>query len=143
MNEERYYLERDTRRYDDQGIPNQNELQPTRRLGLLAQVFVGRAGLAAVDQSLRDVPERPGIQAAAMSAIQRSEPRTRIRLSHSRTQRDGWQYETTVEVEWFGDYTLDGHNGFERVDELLRHARILGEAERDIRNQRDREAHQQ
>lgn len=63
------------------------------------------------------------------------EPRTRIRVNHSRTQREGWQYESTVEIEYRGDGSDDDDaRRLIRLAELLKAARGLGERERDARN---------
>lgn len=59
------------------------------------------------------------------------EVRSRIRINHSHTQRAGWQYETTVEIEWSGDE--DG-SAFSRLQDLLaatRHIAILECEDRD------------
>jgi hypothetical protein len=61
--------------------------------------------------------------------------RTRIRTSHSRTQRDGWGYESTVETEFFGRGAEDARVWHEAMQQL---ARELGEQERDARNTRER-----
>lgn len=66
---------------------------------------------------------------AILSATE-PEPRTRIRIEHARTQRDGWGYSTTVEVTYDG---TDDSAALDRLDELLMHARALGEHERDAR----------
>lgn len=69
-----------------------------------------------------------------MTAIQHTTPRTRIRIGHSRTQRDGWQYETTVEVEWDGEDAERDYNELQRLSQLMDSARHLAELERDQRN---------
>jgi hypothetical protein len=65
------------------------------------------------------------------------ETKTRIRVNHSRTQRDGWGYETTVEIEYAGDEPGDEAAALARLGGLLIQARILAENERDARNERD------
>lgn len=64
------------------------------------------------------------------------DPRTRIRVNHSRTQRGGWQYETTVEVEWSG---ADDGDALYRLQSLLTEAREVAKRERDERNAEDGE----
>jgi hypothetical protein len=59
------------------------------------------------------------------------EIRTRIRVNHSHTQRAGWQYETTVEVEWSGDE--DG-TSFSRLQDLLAVTRNIAILECEERN---------
>ena len=70
----------------------------------------------------------------AILATTEPEVRTRIRIAHSRTQRDGWQYETTVEVEYDGTDDIDAQ---QRLATLMHDARFLAERERDDRNKRD------
>lgn len=65
------------------------------------------------------------------------ETRTRIRVNHSRTQRDGWQYETTVEVEFGGDEVGTDSNALERLAGLTQLAREIGEEECRARNARE------
>ncbi|MGE0541258.1 MAG: hypothetical protein AB7R89_13880 [Dehalococcoidia bacterium] len=56
----------------------------------------------------------------------------RVRIEHSRTQRDGWGYSTTVEV------TSDSLDDFtDMMPDLLTDTRLMAENERDIRNRRD------
>jgi hypothetical protein len=68
--------------------------------------------------------------------IQRAEPeiRGRIRINHSRTIKEGWGFESTVEVEFAGGLSPAVEA---EVEALLCTARSLGEIERDARNQRD------
>jgi len=61
--------------------------------------------------------------------------RTRVRVHHSKTQRDGWGYETTVEVEWFGRELDDEMRG--RLAALLAGADRLGREERERRRRDD------
>lgn len=71
----------------------------------------------------------------------------RIRVEHSRTQRDGWGYSTTVELDGiavgdpgyaFDEIAVDDATAL--IKSALAKARDLGETERDIRNQRDNAA---
>lgn len=71
---------------------------------------------------------------AILSATE-PEVRTRIRIAHKRTQRDGWDYETTVEVEYAG--LGDGEAG-ERLESLLDMAAGIGRQEAVARNADDR-----
>jgi hypothetical protein len=68
--------------------------------------------------------------------IQRAELeiRGRIRINHSRTIKEGWNFESTVEVEFAGGLSPAVEA---EVEALLWTTRALGEAERDARNQRD------
>jgi hypothetical protein len=61
----------------------------------------------------------------------------RVRINHSRTVKDGWSFDSTVELT----APLEMDNGERRaiLDEWLAIARELGEAERDARNARDRQ----
>lgn len=66
------------------------------------------------------------------------QPTLRIRVEHSRTQRDGWGYSTTVEMDGIdaSDYRrIDDATAW--IANVLEDARKLGEHERDERNQRD------
>lgn len=76
-------------------------------------------------------PQRP----TATATI--PETRTRIRVNHSRTQRDGWSYETTVEVEFGGDGVEEGVAAVSRLDALIHLARNVGEDECRTRNARE------
>lgn len=70
----------------------------------------------------------------AILSVTEPEVRTRIRIAHTRTIEAGWDYETTVEVEYAG---LDDEDARGRLRRLLDMAALLGEAERDIRQARD------
>lgn len=56
----------------------------------------------------------------------------RVRIEHSRTQRDGWGYSSTVEVT-----EHDGPIEMETLQSLLAQVRFIGESERDERNRRE------
>lgn len=62
---------------------------------------------------------------------------TRIRVNHSRTIKEGWGYETTVEVAWAGDGPGVDVDALARLDLMLARARTIGELERDARNAAD------
>ena len=66
-----------------------------------------------------------------------AEDRVRVRIEHSKTQRDGWGYLSTVEVTQTGPIDMD------ELRALLAEVRFLGESERDIRNARDTRATEQ
>ena len=70
----------------------------------------------------------------ALLAATEPEVRTRIRIEHSRTIKEGWGYETTVEIEF-----TDGDNqaAYGLMGSLLSLARELGETERNARQRRD------
>lgn len=68
---------------------------------------------------------------------ERSTPLYRVRIAHSRTIKEGWGYETSVEVTQTRDDELTAELERE-LEELLLMARILGERERDVRNARDK-----
>lgn len=70
---------------------------------------------------------------AILSATE-PEVRTRIRIEHSRTIKEGWSYASTVEVIYDGS---DDEDARDRLRQLLEMAALLGEAERDIRQARD------
>jgi hypothetical protein len=70
----------------------------------------------------------------AVLASTEPQPRTRVRVEHSRTQRDGWGYSTTVEVEYPGTNVRTDADALIRLEELLGQARIIGQRERDARN---------
>lgn len=68
------------------------------------------------------------------SKAQTAEPTIRMRIAHTRTQRDGWGYESTVEVslpgnDWFAHAEMS-----ESMMSLMALARRLGENEATIRN---------
>lgn len=67
----------------------------------------------------------------ALLAAAEPEVRTRIRIAHKRTQRDGWDFETTVEVEYAGGTDEDAGV---RLAVLLAATAELGRAEADARN---------
>lgn len=69
------------------------------------------------------------------------QPALRIRVEHSRTQRDGWGYSTTVEMDGI-DATNWRHinEAVSAIESVLHDARRLGERERDVRNERDHAA---
>jgi len=66
------------------------------------------------------------------------QPTLRIRVEHSRTQRDGWGYSTTVELDGI-DASSRQHikDAADEIAYALKEARLLGESERNFRNQRD------
>lgn len=85
---------------------------------------------------LRTLPgETPVLQTFDTTTPQ---PTLRIRVEHSRTQRDGWGYSTTVEMD-----DIEASNpvrvaeAISRLSRTLEAARLVGELERDVRNQRD------
>lgn len=77
----------------------------------------------------------PGAAAGCAGAVMAEQQATlavRVRIEHSRTQRDGWGYSTTVEVT-SGD--LDDLTDL--IPDLLTDARLMANQERDIRNRLD------
>lgn len=78
-----------------------------------------------------DAGDATGDAWPAILSVTEPEVRTRIRIAHTRTQRDGWGYETTVEVEYAG---TDDTEARERLDWLLLTAELLGRREADERN---------
>lgn len=67
---------------------------------------------------------------------ERSTPLYRVRIAHTKTIKNGWDYESSVEITQTRDDELSF--ALERqLEELLVLARVLGERERNIRNQRD------
>lgn len=62
-----------------------------------------------------------------------AQPRIRVRVSHSKTQRDGWGYETTVEIDSEMTDALQ-----EELRKWLEIVRNVGEYERGVRNARDK-----
>jgi hypothetical protein len=64
-----------------------------------------------------------------------NEPRIRARINHSRTQKDGWRHETTVEIdEWTAG---PGANLNTMFRELMNDLDALGREESDRRNRAD------
>lgn len=61
-----------------------------------------------------------------------TDPRIRIRISHSKTIKEGWGYETTVEFDSTPTPDL-----MDTLKLWLEAARAMGETERDIRNHRE------
>jgi hypothetical protein len=55
--------------------------------------------------------------------------RTRVRINHSRTIKEGWGHETTVEVEWLGDGEEVDFAAEERIAHLLNLADEIARAE--------------
>lgn len=73
---------------------------------------------------------------AILSATE-PEPRTRVRIEHSRTIKEGWGYSTTVEVTFDGE-TVEGDAAVvARIGGLLEITRVIAEQERDARNERE------
>lgn len=68
---------------------------------------------------------------------ERSTPLYRVRIAHSKTIKEGWGYETSVEVTQTRDDELTSELERE-LEELLFMARVLGERERQVRNSRDK-----
>lgn len=65
---------------------------------------------------------------------EQGQPAIRVRIGHTRTQRDGWGYESTVEITLPGN-DWDAHAEMaESMASLLALARRLGENEATIRN---------
>lgn len=60
-------------------------------------------------------------------------PHIRVRVSHSKTQRDGWGYETTVEIDTEMTDALQ-----DELRKWLEIVRNVGEYERGVRNARDK-----
>lgn len=63
--------------------------------------------------------------------------RTRVRINHSRTIKEGWGHETTVEVEWSGDGVEDDAEAMDRLHDLLSQADGLGRKETAMRRRLD------
>jgi hypothetical protein len=63
-----------------------------------------------------------------------NEPRTRMRINHTRTIKNGWDYESTVEIEYPG---YDDAAHLVRLADLLDQVREVAERERDARNRHD------
>lgn len=64
-----------------------------------------------------------------------SDPKIRVRINHSRTQRDGWRHETTVEVDEYS--APDGADLYRMCRELLQDLDSLARAENERRNALD------
>lgn len=67
-------------------------------------------------------------------------PTVRVRIAHTRTIKDGWGYESSVEVTMPGadaDHPETELLLQETLERLLTIARAHGERERDVRNQRE------
>lgn len=62
------------------------------------------------------------------------EPRVRVRIGHKQTASRGWEYESTVEIEYSGEGDDLDVTNFNRLQLLLIAAKQLGEEERDARN---------
>jgi hypothetical protein len=58
--------------------------------------------------------------------------RTRVRISHSRTIKGGWGFESTVETDWDG--TTPDPEALLRIEHLLRDVDLIGRAESLRRN---------
>lgn len=91
--------------------------------------------------STYDLHRRPAEVAAStlqtLEAIA-PQPTLRIRVEHSRTIKDGWGYSTTVEVDGIDESNASRvAEAIRRIAITLEEVRVLGEHERDIRNQRD------
>ena len=69
------------------------------------------------------------------------EPRTRIRIEHTKTIKEGWGYETTVEVEWFGEGSEAEDAALLRLETLLECAEHTAIAVRDRRNAEEHTRH--
>lgn len=69
------------------------------------------------------------------------QPTLRIRVEHSRTIKDGWNYSTTVEMDGIeASDPVRVAEAISRLSRTLEAARLVGELERDLRNQRDNAA---
>lgn len=67
-------------------------------------------------------------------------PGVRVRIAHARTIKDGWGYESSVEVTMPGadaDHPETELLLQETLERLLAIARAHGERERDVRNHRE------
>lgn len=62
------------------------------------------------------------------------EPRVRVRIGHKQTVSRGWEYESTVEIEYSGEGDDLDVTNVNRLQLLLIAAKQLGEEERDARN---------
>ncbi len=65
-----------------------------------------------------------------------SAPTLRVRINHGRTLKEGWHYDSTVELT--APLGMDGEEREGLLAEWLTRARRLGEEERDARNAADR-----
>ncbi|MCA9876796.1 MAG: hypothetical protein KC442_03410 [Thermomicrobiales bacterium] len=79
-------------------------------------------------------PELPELQTLEATAPQ---PTLRIRIEHSRTIKEGWSYSTTVEIDGVDVSDDSYNNAIDILDVALLESRLLGERERNTRNQRD------
>ena len=73
----------------------------------------------------------------AITIASAPQPRARVRIEHRKTLKEGWGYETTVELEWFGAGVLDDANAIARLCDLMNEAREAAKQERDRRNAED------
>lgn len=89
-----------------------------------------------VHRRTADVPA-PAFHTLEASAPQ---PTLRIRVEHSRTIKDGWGYSTTVELDGIDTNDTPYNNAINILDAALLETRLLGERERNERNQRDNAA---
>lgn len=63
------------------------------------------------------------------------QPRTRVRISHTRTLKGGWGYESTVETEW--DSEVADSAALARIEQLLLDVDRIGRAETLRRNEEE------
>lgn len=68
--------------------------------------------------------------------------KVRVRIGHSKTQRDGWQYETTIEREWDPDSVFEDDDAAGDLADLARKVDQVARAERDRRIVADLEERQ-
>jgi len=61
-----------------------------------------------------------------------TQPRTRVRISHSKTIKGGWGFESTVEADW-GDGVPDP-DALARIEQLLKDVDMIGRTESQRRN---------
>jgi hypothetical protein len=71
----------------------------------------------------------------AMSEASITTPLKRIRISHDLLAKEGWRYDTTVEIA-YGPETSD-RDAQVWIEEATRQAGVTGKLERDRRNRED------